>query len=122
VPIDYDSASQGVALGSGGMLICDQSISPLRMLRELVRFFEIESCGKCTPCRIGTHEIRKTLDRLLAGEFLPRDRGRLIELARLLRDTSLCGLGMSVAIPVQSALQHFPECFDIDLGSSGVGQ
>ncbi len=120
VPIDYDSTSQGVALGSGGMLICNQSVSPLRMLRELVRFFEIESCGKCTPCRIGTHEIRKTLDRLLAGEALPSNRGRLIELSKLLRETSLCGLGMSVAIPVQSALRNFPECFETNLGSSGV--
>jgi NADH-quinone oxidoreductase subunit F len=120
VPIDYDSSSQGVALGSGGMLICDQSVSPLRMLRELIRFFEIESCGKCTPCRIGTHEARKMLDRLLAGEGLPSDRGRLMELASLLRDTSLCGLGMSVAIPVQSAMQHFPEYFDISLSPSGV--
>jgi NADH:ubiquinone oxidoreductase subunit F (NADH-binding) len=102
------------------MLICDQSVSPLRMLRELVRFFEIESCGKCTPCRIGTHEARKTLDRLLAGEALPSDGRRLIELSHLLRDTSLCGLGMSLAIPVQSALQHFPECFDPGLALSGV--
>ena len=58
----------GRSLGSGGMLICDQTVSPLRMLRELVRFFELESCGKCTPCRIGTHEARKILDRMLAGE------------------------------------------------------
>jgi NADH:ubiquinone oxidoreductase subunit F (NADH-binding)/NADH:ubiquinone oxidoreductase subunit E len=114
VPMDYDSASQGVALGSGGMLICDQSMSPLSVLRELVRFFELESCGKCTPCRIGTHEARKTMDRLLAGETLPADRGRLTELARLMQETSLCGLGMSVANPIQSALKHFPECFEFN--------
>jgi NADH:ubiquinone oxidoreductase subunit F (NADH-binding) len=114
VPMDYDSASQGVALGSGGMLICDQSMSPLSVLRELVRFFELESCGKCTPCRIGTHEARKTMDRLLAGDTLPADRGRLTELARLMQETSLCGLGMSVANPIQSALKHFPECFEFN--------
>jgi NADH:ubiquinone oxidoreductase subunit F (NADH-binding)/NADH:ubiquinone oxidoreductase subunit E len=114
VPMDYDSASQGVALGSGGMLICDQSMSPLRVLRELIRFFELESCGKCTPCRIGTHEARKTMDRLLAGETLPADRGRLTELTKLMQETSLCGLGMSVANPIQSALKHFPECFEFN--------
>jgi NADH:ubiquinone oxidoreductase subunit F (NADH-binding)/NADH:ubiquinone oxidoreductase subunit E len=114
VPMDYDSASKGVALGSGGMLICDQSVSPLRILRELVRFFEIESCGKCTPCRIGTYESRKILDRMLAGEVLPGDRARLAGLAELMQTASLCGLGMSVSKPVQSALQHFPECFDSD--------
>jgi NADH-quinone oxidoreductase subunit F len=114
VPMDYDSTFRGVALGSGGLLICDQSVSPLRMLRELVRFFELESCGKCTPCRIGTHEARKILDRLLAGEALPGDSGRLSELAQLLQDTSLCGLGMSVSKPVQSALKHFPEYFELN--------
>jgi NADH:ubiquinone oxidoreductase subunit F (NADH-binding) len=112
VPMDYDSASKGVALGSGGMLICDQSVSPLRILRELVRFFEIESCGKCTPCRIGTYESRKILDRMLAGEVLPGDRARLLNLSNVMQTASLCGLGMSVSKPVQSALEHFPECFD----------
>jgi NADP-reducing hydrogenase subunit HndC len=113
IPMDYDSVSKGVALGSGGMLICDQSVSPLRMLRELVRFFELESCGKCTPCRVGTHEIRKILDRMLAGEVLPGDCVRLDNLATLLQDASLCGLGMSVSKPIQSALRHFPECFEV---------
>ena len=111
VPIDFDSASRGVALGSGAMLVCDQSVSPLRMLRELVRFFELESCGKCTPCRIGTHELRKILDRMLAGDVLPGDCGRLAQLAGLMQEASLCGLGMSVSKPVMSALQHFPEYF-----------
>jgi NADH:ubiquinone oxidoreductase subunit F (NADH-binding)/NADH:ubiquinone oxidoreductase subunit E len=111
VPIDYDSSSLGVALGSGGMLICDQSVSPLRMLRELIRFFELESCGKCTPCRIGTHEARKILDRMLGGDIFPDDGRRLDALSNLMQSTSLCGLGMSVSKPVQSALQHFPDSF-----------
>jgi NADH:ubiquinone oxidoreductase subunit F (NADH-binding) len=111
VPIDYDSASRGVTLGCGGMLVCDQSVSPLRMVRELVRFFELESCGKCAPCRIGTHEIRRILDRMLLGEVLPGDYRRLANLADLLQKTSLCGLGMSVSKPIQSALQHFPDYF-----------
>jgi NADH:ubiquinone oxidoreductase subunit F (NADH-binding)/NADH:ubiquinone oxidoreductase subunit E len=112
IPMDYDSTSKGVALGSGGMLICDQSVSPLRLLRELVRFFELESCGKCTPCRVGTHEARMILDRMLAGEVLPDDRRNLESLSRLLETASLCGLGMSVSKPIQSTLQHFPDCFE----------
>jgi NADH:ubiquinone oxidoreductase subunit F (NADH-binding) len=123
VAIDYDSAAQGVALGSGGLLICDQSVSPLRMVRELVRFFELESCGKCTPCRIGTHEARRILDRILAGEELPSDRSRLADLSDLLRAASLCGLGASVSNPIQSALRHFPECFisgEASLGRGGL--
>jgi NADH-quinone oxidoreductase subunit F len=111
IPIDYDSASLGVSLGSGAMLICDQSVSPLRLLRELVRFFELESCGKCTPCRIGAHEARKILDRMLSGDVLPDDSSRLDDLSNLMQAASLCGLGMSVSKPIQSALQHFPESF-----------
>jgi NADH:ubiquinone oxidoreductase subunit F (NADH-binding) len=121
VPIDYDSSSRGVALGSGGMLICDQSVSPLRMLCELVRFFELESCGKCTPCRIGTYEARGILDRMLAGEVLPGDGDRLAGLADLMQKTSLCGLGMSVSKPVQSALLHFPDYFEAGEISSRRG-
>ena len=123
VPMDYDSASQGVALGSGGMLVCDQTVSPLRILRELVRFFELESCGKCTPCRIGTYEARKILDRMLEGNASSSDRERLASLARLLQDTSLCGLGASVNKPVQSALQRFSEYFSADgLTKRGIGR
>jgi NADH:ubiquinone oxidoreductase subunit F (NADH-binding)/NADH:ubiquinone oxidoreductase subunit E len=117
MPIDYESASKGVALGSGAILICDQSVSPIRMLRELVRFFELESCGKCTPCRIGTHEIRKILDRVLDGEVLPDDVPRLGSLANLLQSGSLCGLGSSAGKPVQSALSHFPEGFSSNRSS-----
>jgi NADH:ubiquinone oxidoreductase subunit F (NADH-binding) len=121
VPVDYDSGSRGVALGSGGMLICDQSMSPLKMLRELVRFFELESCGKCTPCRVGTHEAGRILDQMLTGEILPDDRQRLADLANLLQEASLCGLGMSVSKPIQSALQHFPDCFTVNGISSRPG-
>jgi len=111
VPMNYDSGTRGVSLGGGGMLICDQTVSPLRMLRELVRFFELESCGKCTPCRIGTYETRKILDRMIAGDAVPGDSGRLTSLVKLMQDASLCGLGMSVGKPVLSALEYFPEYF-----------
>ena len=102
------------------MLICDKTVSPLRILRELVRFFELESCGKCTPCRIGTYESRKILDRLLAGESSSGDLGRLSSLSGLLQDASLCGLGMSVSKPVQSALRHFPHFFSAGSQKRGV--
>jgi NADH:ubiquinone oxidoreductase subunit F (NADH-binding) len=120
IPMDYDSGVHGVALGSGGMLICDQTVSPLRILRELVRFFELESCGKCTPCRIGTYECRKVLDRMLAGEASSGEFGRLATLSTLLQEASLCGLGMSVSKPVQSALQHFPDYFAAGPKRQGV--
>jgi NADH:ubiquinone oxidoreductase subunit F (NADH-binding) len=113
VPINYESAAQGVSLGSGGFLVCDQSVSPIKLLRELLHFFEMESCGKCTPCRVGTREAREIVDRMLAGQAKGEDRERLGQLARLLQGTSLCGLGNSVAKPIHSAIKHFPECFEM---------
>ena len=111
VPIDYASAAQGVSLGAGAFLICDRSVSPLALLRELLHFFEVESCGKCTPCRVGTMQARQILDRLLAGERDPRQRAALDDLAHVLEQSSFCGLGQSAAWPLRSVLRHFGAAF-----------
>jgi NADH:ubiquinone oxidoreductase subunit F (NADH-binding)/NADH:ubiquinone oxidoreductase subunit E len=107
VRIDYASAAQGVSLGAGAFLVCDHSVSPLALLRELMHFFEVESCGKCTPCRIGTMQARQILDRLLAGERDSRESAALDDLAHVLEQSSFCGLGQSAAWPLRSALRHF---------------
>ncbi len=112
IPIDYASAANGVALGAGAFLICDQTVSPVALLRELLHFFEVESCGKCTPCRDGTHEARSILDRMLRGEREATDVQRLSELAEVLQTASFCGLGQSVVIPMKSALAHFQTAFN----------
>jgi NADH:ubiquinone oxidoreductase subunit F (NADH-binding) len=112
VPIDYASAAKGVSLGAGAFLICDETVSPVALLRELLHFFEVESCGKCTPCRIGTHEARMILDRLAAGGGRAGDVIELTRLADILQTTSFCGLGQSAAIPMRSALKHFVEAFE----------
>lgn len=111
VPIDYDSQKKGVSLGAGAFLICDQTISPVVLLRELLHFFEKESCGKCTPCRVGTRQAREILDRLAAGEGKQDDAVHLAQLAETLEKTSFCGLGQSVAWPIKSALVHFRAAF-----------
>lgn len=111
IPINYKSAGQGVSLGAGAFLICDQSMSPVAMLRELLHFFESESCGKCTPCRIGTTQCRQILDRMVLGEGLPGDKQALLALAGILEKDSLCGLGQSAAWPIRSAVKHFEEAF-----------
>jgi NADH:ubiquinone oxidoreductase subunit F (NADH-binding)/NADH:ubiquinone oxidoreductase subunit E len=111
IPIDYSSSVDGVSLGSGAILICDQTVSPLVMLRELMFFFEVESCGKCTPCRIGTRYARITLDRMIAGKKSKGDKEALLNLAAQLQDTSFCGLGQSAAIPIQSAVRNFEQFF-----------
>jgi NADH:ubiquinone oxidoreductase subunit F (NADH-binding)/NADH:ubiquinone oxidoreductase subunit E len=111
VPIDYASVAKGVSLGAGAFLICDHTVSPVALLRELLWFFEVESCGKCTPCRIGTHQVRVILDRLAAGDGRLSDVEELAKLADLLQTASFCGLGQSAAVPIKSALKHFGEAF-----------
>lgn len=107
VPIDYASAASGVSLGAGAFLVCDQSVSPVALLRELLLFFSYESCGKCTPCRVGTHRAYEILQMLSAGLGEPGMVSELHALADNLQDASFCGLGQSVPIPIKSALEHF---------------
>ncbi len=116
LPIDYASAAKGVSLGTGAFLICDRSVSPAAMLREVLHFFEAESCGKCTPCRIGTVQARQTLDRILAGQARAGDVDLLQRLAGVLWAASFCALGQSVAILITSALTHF----GLDFAAAGV--
>jgi NADH:ubiquinone oxidoreductase subunit F (NADH-binding)/NADH:ubiquinone oxidoreductase subunit E len=112
VPIDYASAAKGVSLGAGAFLICDQTVSPVTMLRELLHFFEMESCGKCTPCRVGAHAARVILDRMTSGRGRAGDVIELTKLAGVLQADSFCGLGQAAAIPMKSALKHFAEAFE----------
>jgi len=107
IPIDYMSISQGVSLGAGGFLICDKSISPVDVLKEILFFFNVESCGKCTPCRVGTKRSFDILDRMASGNGENGDIEELISLADLMQDSSFCGLGQSAAIPLKSAISHF---------------
>lgn len=107
VPIDFSSGQKGISLGAGSFLICDQSVSPVTMLRELLHFFAIESCGKCTPCRVGTWRSLEILKHLADGKGQKGDLDELKTLAELMQDSSFCGLGQSVAIPMKSALTHF---------------
>jgi NADH-quinone oxidoreductase subunit F len=119
VPLDYTSAARGVALGAGGVLICDESVSPIALLRELLHFFAVESCGKCTPCRTGTPEAWAILERLAAGAGRRGDGATLQRLAHVLQAGSFCGLGQSAATPIQTALAAFPDEFTRAEGGAG---
>lgn len=110
--ISHDSWKRGIAMGSGGILICDQSVSPVEVVHQLMRFFEAESCGKCTPCRAGTVKTRVILERLLTGEGTRSDIEELERTAQLLKQASFCGLGTSAADPIVSALQQFRSEFE----------
>jgi NADH-quinone oxidoreductase subunit F len=98
-------------MGTGAVLVCDRSVSPVSVVKELIHFFASESCGKCTPCRIGTAEAERSLECLLSGDAGAADIARLGALARTLRNASFCGLGTSAALPLSSALDNFPEAF-----------
>lgn len=107
VPIDFESSTAGVPLGSGVIVAIDHSVSAVTLLLWLLNFFEAESCGKCTPCRIGTFQAREILQRIDRGQGQDGDCNDLARLAGLLETASLCGLGQSVALPIHSALEHF---------------
>ena len=111
VPIDYASASKGVSLGAGAFLICDQTVTVTSILRELLHFFAAESCGKCTPCRVGTRRALDILTRMDEGHTEPDDVATLHDLANVMQAASFCGLGQSVAIPLRSGLTQFAEEF-----------
>jgi NADH:ubiquinone oxidoreductase subunit F (NADH-binding)/NADH:ubiquinone oxidoreductase subunit E len=106
-PIDFTSAPKGISLGAGSFLICDQTVSPVALLRELLHFFAAESCGKCTPCRVGTWRSLEILNRMAQGQGVKGDTEELKALAALLQDSSFCGLGQAVPIPMKSVLAHF---------------
>jgi NADH:ubiquinone oxidoreductase subunit F (NADH-binding) len=116
VPIDFESAKRGIALGSGAILVLDESVPIPRVLTWLLHFFEEESCGKCTPCREGSRELRLLSERFALASRVTSappalDPSELDRLAQMVKRTSLCGLGQSIAWPVSSALKHFAHEF-----------
>jgi NADH:ubiquinone oxidoreductase subunit F (NADH-binding)/NADH:ubiquinone oxidoreductase subunit E len=111
VPLDFASQQHGVSLGAGAILVMDQSVPVVRLLGWLLHFFESESCGKCTPCREGTQQAHEIVRRMQRGNGKHADVVQLVRLSKMLRLTSLCGLGQSVAWPIDSALNNFPDEF-----------
>jgi bidirectional [NiFe] hydrogenase diaphorase subunit len=94
-------------MGSGGLVIVDDSTSMPEFARFFMDFCVDESCGKCVPCRVGTVQIRQILDKLLEGEGSQEDLDKLENLCEMVKNTSLCGLGQSAPNPVVSTLQYF---------------
>jgi NADH:ubiquinone oxidoreductase subunit F (NADH-binding)/NADH:ubiquinone oxidoreductase subunit E len=112
IPIDFASSQKGISLGAGSFMICDQTVSPVAFLRELLHFFAAESCGKCTPCRVGTWRSLEILNRMASGQGQQGDTEELNTLAAIMQDSSFCGLGQSVPIPMKSALINFSAEFE----------
>jgi bidirectional [NiFe] hydrogenase diaphorase subunit len=109
-PVDYDALVQvGSIMGSGGMIVMDQSTNMVDIAHYFMEFCRDESCGKCIPCRVGTVQMHRLLEKMRAGQATHQDLERLKELCRLVKETSLCGLGQSAPNPVLSTLRYFPE-------------
>jgi NADH-quinone oxidoreductase subunit F len=112
-PMDFESmAEAGTMLGSGGVIVIDGETCLVDALRNLLRFYAHESCGKCTPCREGTYWISRILDRLEHGGGRPGDIELLADLADNICGRSFCPLGDAAAMPVQGFLKHFRAEFE----------
>ncbi|MBI5967982.1 MAG: FAD-dependent oxidoreductase [Deltaproteobacteria bacterium] len=113
LPIDYGSLqSIGAIMGSGGMVVMDENNCMVEIARFFLSFTQSESCGKCAPCRLGTKEMLHILTRLTRGEGSERDLQILRDVGKVVRDTSLCGLGQTCPKPVLSTLQYFAEEYE----------
>jgi len=113
VAMDYEAlASMKAMLGHGGIVVFDDSVDMARQARFAFEFCAKESCGKCTPCRIGATRGVETMDRIIAGTERPKNIAVLRDLSKLMTDASLCAMGGLTPMPVMSALTHFSEDFD----------
>jgi len=112
IEMDYEAlAEAGAMLGHGGIVVFNDSVDMAKQARFAMEFCEIESCGKCTPCRIGAVRGKETIDKIIAGENRAENLEILDDLCDLMTDASLCAMGGLTPMPVQSAVKHFPEDF-----------
>ncbi|HET7378080.1 MAG TPA: NADH-ubiquinone oxidoreductase-F iron-sulfur binding region domain-containing protein, partial [Anaerolineae bacterium] len=106
-----DMRAAGLPLGSGAIMVFNQSRDLRDVLRRLGRFFAHESCGKCYPCQLGTQRQYEILQRVASGTLQAGDVARLSDVTWTMSDASLCGLGQTAGWAVQSAMKLWPEMF-----------
>lgn len=111
--VDYDSVTAtGAIMGSGGMVVMDETTCMVDVAKFFLDFTRKESCGKCTFCRIGTKRMLEILERITQGEGKPSDIDELIDLAQQIKDNSLCGLGQTAPNPVLTTLRYFRDEYE----------
>ena len=112
VTMGYESlAEAGGMLGHGGIVVYNETTSMMKMARYAMEFCEIESCGKCTPCRIGSVRGKESLDKIAAGEDVDKNLAVIEDLCELMEEASLCAMGGLTPMPVRTAMKAFPEEF-----------
>jgi len=108
VEVDYEKVKEvGAMMGSGGMIVLDEDICMVDMARFFMDFIQDESCGQCVPCKIGTRRMLEILERITRGKGEQDDINKLEKLAKVVKETSLCGLGKTAPNPVISTLRYF---------------
>ncbi len=113
VPLDYASLEKlGAIMGSGGLIVMDDSTCMVDVARFFLEFVQEESCGKCTPCRVGTKRMLEILNRICEGHGEYEDIDRLLELGTEIKETALCGLGQTAPNPVLSTIRHFRDEYE----------
>jgi bidirectional [NiFe] hydrogenase diaphorase subunit len=113
MPVDYESLLEiGTYIGSGGMIVMDDTSCMVDVAKYFMDFCREESCGKCVPCRVGTTQLHMLLDRITRGEAEIEDLTQLEELAGMVRRTSLCGLGQGAPNPIFSTLRYFRDEYE----------
>jgi NADP-reducing hydrogenase subunit HndC len=119
LPIDYDSLiASGSMMGSGGMIVMDEDDCMVSVARFYLDFTVEESCGKCTPCRIGNKRLYELLEKITLGKGEEGDLVRLRNLSNVIKDTALCGLGQTSPNPVLSTMDNFPEEYEAHVKES----
>ncbi len=112
-PVDYDSLAQlGSIMGSGGMVVLDETTCMVEIARYFLSFTQDESCGKCTPCRLGTRQMLETLTRITQGKGTDADIDALYNIANVVKSCSLCGLGQTAPNPVLTTLNYFRDEYE----------
>ncbi len=113
IPIDYDNLiSIGSMMGSGGLIVMDETDCMVDIAKFFLEFTVEESCGKCTPCRIGTRRMLEILDKITKGQAVLEDLDKLEELCYYIKNNSLCGLGQTAPNPVLSTLRYFRDEYE----------
>ncbi len=113
VNMDYDSiAKAGTFLGSGGLIVMDDTTDMVKALQRISRFYYSESCGQCTPCREGTGWLYRMLTRIVEGKGQKADLDRLDDVASKIEGRTICALGDAAAVPVRSFIKHFRPEFE----------
>jgi len=113
VPVDYGTlAKLGAIMGSGGMVVMDDSTCMVEIARYFLSFTQSESCGKCAPCRLGTRQMLDILTRITQGKGRDEDLDALLDIARTVKECSLCGLGQTCPNPVLTTIKYFRDEYE----------